>query len=77
MYQDGTTDEIKDGEAHKNDSGHKAMMKAIDKCLAENIRVMIVDTPGKDPDEYSREYVKSITKKPQPKLVAEVQSEEE
>ena len=73
LYQDGTTDEIKDGEAHKNDSGHKAMMKAIDKCLAENMRVMIVDTPGKDPDEFAREYVKNNSKKPQPKVAAEAQ----
>lgn len=77
LYQDGTTDEIKDGEHTKNDSGHKAMLKAIDKCLAEGLRVMVVDTPGKDPDEYAREYMKNIIKKPQPKQVAEAQSIEE
>jgi DNA primase len=73
LYQDGTTTELKNGEIHENDSGQKAMMKAIDKCLAEGLRALVIDTPGKDPDEYAREYMKSTAKKSQPKPVAEAQ----
>ena len=73
LFMDGTTVDIKDGEEDKNESGKKSMIKVIDTCLTENMRVMVVDTPGKDPDEYAREYVKSITKKPQPKIAAEAQ----
>ena len=63
LFLDGTTNEIKNGKEKENKSGEDAMMKVIDTCLIENLRVMVVETPGKDPDEYAREYMKNIISK--------------
>ena len=56
LYQDGTTEETKDGMIKRNDSGAKSMIRIIESCIAENLNAYVVVTPGKDPDEYAREY---------------------
>lgn len=56
LYLDGTKTVLKNGKKEKNESGKDAMLKLISPCLKAGLRVMVVDTPEKDPDEYAREY---------------------
>lgn len=64
LFMDGDKTEIKDGIREINTSGTDAMRKLMGPCLSEGLRVMVVDTPEYDPDEYAREYMKNTTKKP-------------
>ena len=56
LFLDGTKTVVNNGKEELNESGKEAMLKMISPCLKVGLRVMVVDTPEKDPDEYAREY---------------------
>jgi len=43
-----------------DEAGKKSALRLIDDCITENIRVEIIETPGKDPDEFARQYKNAL-----------------